>query len=136
MSIITFPYKERENKIIGKILRSLISLEIFSQTANDWEIIDEVVADTGADITMLPRFLAEPLVEDITAGEYVEIKGIAPNAVLVAFLHNLKMKINNKEFITKVAIADTNDVPPLLGRFQALDLFEACFNGKELKLKS
>ncbi len=136
MSIITFPYKERENKILGRILRPLISLEVFSQTAKEWEIIDDVVVDTGADITTLPRFLAEPLVEDITAGEYVEIRGIAPGTTLVAFLHNLKMRINDKEFTTKVAIADSNDVPPLLGRFQALDLFEACFDGKELKLKS
>ena len=66
MPEIEFPYIQQESKIFGKILRPLIPIEIFSALSNDWISIDEVLADTGADVTILPRFIGEMLVEDIT----------------------------------------------------------------------
>ena len=133
MHIIKFAYVEKQSKILGKTFRPVIPLEVFSEIKNNWEIIDNVLADTGADISILPRFLAEPLVDDITKGQYVEIKGVVPNTVLIAFIHILKLKLNNIEFETKVALADSNDVPPILGRYKALDLFDVSFNGKEVR---
>lgn len=128
-----FPYIEKESRILGRILRPLIQIEIFSRERKDWEVIDEVLADTGADLTVLPRYLGENLIRDITSGKYVEIKGVVPTSVLVAFIHKLKIKVAGKEFDTKVAIADSNDVPPILGRFDALDLFNIDFKkGKEM----
>ena len=38
-----------------------------------------------------------------------------------------------KEFKTKVALADSDVVPPILGRYKALDLFEVSFNGRVTK---
>ena len=128
-----FPYIEKESKILGKILRPLIRIEIFSQERMDWETIDEVLVDTGADLCVIPRFLGEIIIGDITLGEYVEIKGVVPTSVLIAFVHKLKIRVAGKEFDTKVAIADSNDVPPILGRFLALDLFRLEFEkGKEI----
>ena len=136
MPVMKYQYREKSSKIFGTILRPLINIEVFSETKKDWEIIDNVLADTGADLCILPRFLAEPLVDDITDGQYVEIKGVVPNTVLIAFIHNLKIKLNKKEFTTKVALADSNDVPPILGRYGGLDLFEVTFNrGKEVIIK-
>lgn len=128
-----FSYIEKESKVLGKILRPLIEIEIFSQVRNDWEIIEEVLVDTGADLTVIPRFIGESIISDITSGEYTEIKGIVPTSLLIAFIHKLKIKTAGKEFETKVAIADSNDVPPILGRYWALDLFNIKFlKGKEM----
>ncbi len=128
-----FSYMEKESKILGKILRPLIEIEIFSQVRNDWEVIEEVLVDTGADLTVIPRFIGESIISDITSGEYTEIKGIVPTSLLIAFIHKLKIKTAGKEFETKVAIADSNDVPPILGRYAALDLFNIEFRkGKEM----
>ncbi len=56
-----------------------------------------------------------------------------PTSVLIAFVHMFKIKAANKEFEAKVAIADSNDVPPILGRDNALDLFNIEFKkGKEI----
>ena len=118
-----FSYKEKESKILGKILRPLVEIEIFSQIRDDWEIVEEVLVDTGADISVLPRFIGEAIINDITTGEYIEIKGIVPTSILIGFIHTLKVKVAGKEFETKVAIADSNDVQPILGRYAALDLF-------------
>lgn len=128
-----FSYKEKESSILGKVLRPLIKIEIFSQLKNEWEVIGDVLADTGADISVFPRFIGETIIEDIAVGEYIEIKGIVPTSVLIAFAHKIKMKVADKEFETKVAIADSNDVPPILGRYIALDLFNLEFKkGKEM----
>lgn len=134
MPEIEFPYIQQESKIFGKILRPLIPIEIFSESSNDWIPIDEVLADTGADVTILPRFIGEMLVEDITTGEYMEIRGITPSSALIAFLHQMKMRIGDEEFKLPVAIADSNAVPSIFGRISGLDRFEASFSrGEKVK---
>ena len=75
----------------------------------------------------MPRFIGEIVINDIITGEYTEIKGIVPTSLLIAFVHNLKIKVAGKEIETRVAIADSNDVPPILGRHGALDLFNLEF---------
>ncbi|MBL7170362.1 MAG: hypothetical protein ISS48_05080 [Candidatus Aenigmarchaeota archaeon] len=62
----------------------------------EWVSVDEALADTGADITLLPRFIGEMVVEDITNGKYIEIKGVVPSAVLIAFIHVLKLRVAGK----------------------------------------
>ena len=134
MPEIEFPYIEQESKIFGKILRPLLSLEFFSNLREDWILVDEVLADTGADVTILPRFIGELLVDDITTGQYIEIKGVVPSAALVAFIHQMKIRIGDKEFRLPVAIADSNAVPSILGRVSSLDRFDVSFlKGKNVK---
>lgn len=131
MPRIEFPYLEEESKIFGKIKRPRISMDIFSKLKNEWIAVDQILADTGADLTVLPRFIGEMLVDDITTGKYVEIKGIQPSAILIAFIHRLKVKINNRKFEFPVAIADSNNVPSIFGRVEGLDLFDASFSKGE-----
>jgi len=69
------------------------------------------------------------LVEDATTGVHKRIRGIVPNTFLNGFIHNLIIKIANKEFTAPIFIADSEDVTPIFGRTQALDLFKAYFDG-------
>jgi hypothetical protein len=132
----SIPYTPGHSKIFGKILRPLVDIQIYSSIIGRWIMIKEVLADTGADISILPRAIGESIVGDATTGEYIEIKGVVPNSVLTAFIHTLKIKLLEKTFTTKVAIADSNDVPPILGRYLALDLFKAKFDkGQKLELE-
>lgn len=129
-----FPYTQKESRIVGHILKPLIDIEIFSKDGL-WYGLDEVLVDTGADITLLPKNVGEVLVDDIKVGKKATIKGIAPFELIV-YIHSLKVRVANKEFQTKVAIADSDDVPAVLGRFEALDIFRAEFvRGKELVLE-
>ena len=94
-----------------------------------------MLVDTGADITLLPRGIGEILVDDISTGYEGLIKGLGSNEIKV-FVHIMKLRVAGKEFETKVAIADSDDVPAVLGRFEAIDIFKAEFiNGKELSLE-
>lgn len=130
-----FPYKERGSGIFGKTKRPLIDLYVFSEARKAWLFLAEVLADTGADISVLPRTIGESLVKDIKRGRYLEIRGITPGAYTEVFIHQFICKIRDFKFKAPFAIADSDDVPPILGRAGGLDLFEAVFyKGKETRL--
>lgn len=131
----TFLYKERESCIFGKTKRPLIDLYIFSETKKNWLFVADILADTGADISILPRTIGELVIQDIKEGKYLEIRGITPGAYTEVFIHDLTCKMGAVKFKAPFAIADSDDVPPILGRFKGLDLFEAVFyKGKETRL--
>lgn len=130
-----FPYKKKESGIFGKTKRPLIDIFLFSEIKKGWLLLAEVLADTGADISILPRTIGESLVRDIKKGKYLEIRGITPGAYAEVFIHHLACKINGVKFKAPFAIADSDDVPPILGRVKGLDLFAATFyRGKETRL--
>lgn len=130
-----FSYTEKESRILGCILKPLIYIEIFSEKHGLWCGINNALADTGADITLISRDIGEELVNDIFAGIKASMKGVTPHEVDI-YIHNLKLRVIGKEFNTKVAIADSEEVPILLGRFGALDMFKAKFiKGKEFVLE-
>jgi hypothetical protein len=129
-----FEYTEKESGILGKVLRPLIEVEIKGE-ASEWIRIENALADTGADISILPRDIGDLLIEDVTKGEPYEVKGIVPYAKLIVYIHQLKFRLNGKEIELPVAISDSNDVPPILGRTKGLDLFDANFlKGEKVKL--
>ena len=133
-SFIDFPYIEEKSDIFGIIKRPRMALEIFSKLKREWIVIDEVLVDTGADLTVLPRFIGEMLIEDITTGKYIEIKGITPGIVLIAFVHTMQTRIDKKELKLSVALADSNAVPSIFGRVDGLDKFNVSFlKGKKTK---
>jgi len=135
MQSVEFPYVEEESKVFNKVKRPKISIDFLSKVDGEWLTLDDVLADTGADVSMLPRYIGELAVGDITTGKYVEIKGIEPSAMLSAFIHELKARIKDKEFELPVAIADSNDVPSVLGRIKGLDIFDANFiRGDKIKI--
>jgi hypothetical protein len=120
MCQIEFPYAEEESNIFGSVMRPRISMDLFSTFRDEWLPIDDVLADTGADLTVLPRFIGELLTVDITDGKYSEIKGVIPGTILVAYVHQIEVRIGTLVFEAPVAIADSNDVPSIFGRGQCL----------------
>jgi len=141
---IDFPYRNEESDVFGDVKRPRIKMKIFSNIMDDWIVLDEVLADTGADFCMVPRYIGEMLVEEITDGisdvsfgneeltnrrfaSYTEIKGVVPGAKLIAYVHDSKIKLADLEFKAPVAIADSDDTPIIFGRVKALDLFDANF---------
>ena len=131
-----FDYKPEGSDVFGQVKRPRIEMQIFSKKKNRWILVEEVLADTGADFCMLPRYLGGFFVEELTSGKYAEIKGIVPGARLIAYIHDLKIKLGGKEFDTPIAIADSDDVPSIFGRVNGLDLFDANFlQGEKIELQ-
>ena len=68
MKKLTFPYTEKEHRIFGKITRPVVTLAFFSERFGKWLEVAQVLADTGADISVIPLKLGQILVSDVGSG--------------------------------------------------------------------
>jgi hypothetical protein len=112
-----------------------MDVEIFSSVYNKWFFVEDILADPGADVSVLPYNQGQLFVEKVEAGDETELYGIVPYVKLTAYIHRLNFRINNEEFTAAVAIAETDDVPPILGREEAINKFTFEFDkGTELRI--
>ena len=112
-----------------------MDVEVYSKLTHRWIILKDLLADTGADVSILPRHLGVILVKDIQKGRRTPIRGVVPGAEVSVFFHRIRFRLAGKESLLLVAIADSDDVPPILGRVQGLDRLVATFRkGKQLEL--
>jgi predicted aspartyl protease len=131
-----YPYRERRSELFGRVDRPLIKVKIFSQTKNLWIPVYDTLADTGADISIIPRYLGEMIVNDITTGKRVEIKGIVPNSRLIAYIHELEIEVVGIKTKLPIAISDSSETNAILGRVKGLNLFNIEFQkGKSVFFK-
>ncbi len=134
MSEVTFRYQDETSNIFKRIKRPRLKLQIYSRVFREWIIIEDVLADTGADISILPKTLGAVLVGKIINKKRYKISGLVAHSYM--YLHNLRTKINGREIKAIFAVANTDDLPPTLGRKGALDKFEVTFEkGRLLKIK-
>ncbi len=123
-----FKYKEEKSDIFGNVKRPVIKLEIYSELTKSWLILENVLVDSGADISLLPRDIGESLVKDITEGREVKLRGIVPFIRLPGFIHKLKLKLNGAEFEAPVVIVDSEYAHPIFGRIDGMDRFAVSLN--------
>lgn len=131
-----FPYRERTSELFGRVDRPLVTIKLFSKIKNLWIPIYDTLADTGADISIVPRYIGEMIVGDITTGRRVEIKGVVPDSKLIAYIHELEIEVVGKKTKLPVAISDSGETIPILGRVKGLNLFDIEFQkGKTVVFK-
>lgn len=123
MSKVSFRYKERGSATFEKVLRSLINLEIYSAIDEEWYIVEDMLVDSGVDLSLLPYRQGKLFILDIESGDEIEIRGIVPYSKLRVYLHRLKFRIGQMEFGAPIGISESDDVPPILGRVDGLDNF-------------
>lgn len=132
MSKKTISYHERKSTIFDIVKRPLIDVEFFSNIDKKWYLVEDILVDTGADVSVLPYSQGQLLVENVEKGKSTEIHGVVPYAKLTVYLHKLNLRIDGNEFTAPIMIAESDEVPPILGRIEAIDNFLIEFNkGKE-----
>ena len=119
MPTLRFPYRTGHSDLLGRVRRPLLTISIYSRRFNEWIEIQNLLADTGADLTLLPSHLGELLVPDIRDAKSGIVTGIVPGRGLRIYLHRLSLRIGSRSFRGAVGIADSTAVPALLGRYGA-----------------
>jgi hypothetical protein len=133
---LRFPYRTGHSDLLGRVRRPLLTISIYSRRFNEWIEIQNLLADTGADLTLLPSHLGELLVPDIRDAKSGIVTGIVPGRGLGIYLHRLSLRIGSRSFRGAVGIADSTAVPAILGRYGALDNFNAVYRrGRTLILE-
>ena len=121
---LPYPKKGRGPKGIPLAILGVKSINGF------WLDID-VIVDSGADFTYLPnkvvRELGISLKQDC---QPIQSHGVGGAAKGYFCKNPLSCKIGSLEFTMSVVFSSNNFIPPLLGRFQGLDRFRVCMDGK------
>jgi len=122
-----FPYQREDSVLFGVTYRPVVDFEV--KTKFGWIPI-LAYADSGADITLLPRSFLYFLDVKFTEDEVKEIGGVGGGKVPV-IVREVAMKVYNEIIRAKIAIALIKDIPYLLGREDVFDHFEVCFGNKK-----
>ena len=120
-----FPYQKEDSVLFGVTYRPIIDLEV--KTEFGW-IPVLAYADSGADITLLPRSFLYFLDVKFTEDEVKEIGGVGGGKVPV-IVREVELRLCDEIIWVKVAIG--KDIPYLLGRKNVFDHFEICFRNKK-----
>ncbi len=126
--MIKFPYVEQEHPIFGKVTRPLIKLALYSERFGEWVIIKKVLADTGADISVIPLPVGKILVSEVELGQPIQLGGIlSSNLMSNAFVHQIQTRLGDHTFEMPVAVSTSSTIPPIFGRQNGLDRFKVSF---------
>ena len=124
---IKFAYKYEGKSYFGDIYRPIAKVSLQSPklaTRTDvW-----MVVDTGADFTILPRYVAKDLGIDLETDCIVDTtKGVGGEQTIHLFKRNIKAQIGNFTRVVPIAFFNSDDLPPLLGRLGFIETFDTEF---------
>jgi len=123
-----FPYRREYSTLVGEIHRPVAT--IYLQAANKKWRGFTLYADSGADITLLPKSACKGLGYSLKTGKSGYVGGITRGKIKV-YIHELSIKLGEETFKARIAFAQTENIPLLLGRTDIFDHFKVCYNNKQ-----
>ncbi|MBI2334679.1 retroviral-like aspartic protease family protein [Candidatus Daviesbacteria bacterium] len=124
---ITFKFKEYPSNIFGITRRPVA--EVYFQHKNNirWLPITMVV-DSGADYTLLPKFLALSLGISLSKDcRLIETRGVGGESTVYLLKRKIRVRLGEYERAIPVGFLGNNHIPPLLGRQEFLETFKVIF---------
>jgi len=128
MQQYVFPYRREYSDLTGEIHRPIA--KIYLQAKNKKWRSFTLYADAGADITLLPKSACTGLGFNMKTGKPGHVGGITRGKIKV-YVHELNTKLGEETFKARIAFAQTENIPPLLGRTDIFDHFKVCCNNKQ-----
>jgi len=123
--MIKFRYALRRDKEFPIIPITLIRKDI--------EIETDALIDSGANISVFREEIAECLGIVLEDGQEILLKGLGGR--IVGYLHELKAKIEDEEFLCKVAFSREMTVGlNILGREGFFEQFQVIFNERQKEI--
>lgn len=129
--VLKFPFRVEKSSVLGTIRRPVARVFFWSKPEEEW-METWMIVDTGADYTLLPRFMAKILGINLEK----ECKAFTTFGVgggeRVYFLPKIKVKLGNWERNIPIGFLERNEVPPLMGRHLFLETFETLFSSDHI----
>lgn len=121
MKLLSTPFSFKGKSYLGEIYRPYVQIQIKSARIKEWIPI-EMIVDTGADYTLLPKrysyFLGINPEKDCLRHK---TSGVGGDEVIYLSKNMVKLKIGNFENVIPVGFLDRDNIPALLGRLDALE---------------
>lgn len=125
--VLKFPFRAERSSILGKIYRPVAQVFFWSKIDKNWVEVWMII-DTGADYTLLPRYMARDLRVNLEKDcKTLTTLGIG-GGERVYFLPKIKVKLGGWERFISVGVLERNEIPPLMGRHLFLETFETLFS--------
>ena len=117
-----FAWRQRDTRHFGKQWTPFAELDLKSSQGRWYQFSLQV--DTGAVISVLPRSAAQLIGIPPNSGELIDMAGVSAPA-RPYLLHCVAARIGDSgEFPMRIAFAEREDVPALLGRLDVLGRFQ------------
>lgn len=135
MKLATVPFNFKGEGYLGKIYRPYIQVLVTSKKIDEW-IPVEMVVDTGADYTLLPKKYAQLLEVNLDMECKMEkTQGVGGQEEVYLCKRLIKIKISNFEKLIPVGFLNRDNIPPLLGRLHALEILKLVMKNKVTTLE-
>lgn len=125
---VKFDYEYEGRGRFGPIYRPVAKVSLESPYVQNRWITFWMVVDTGADFTILPKFLSRDLKISLKDNCWVDkTRGVGGEESIYFFKGKVSAKVDSLSRQIPIAFLDSDEVPPLMGRLGFLETFNAEF---------
>ena len=125
--VLKFSFRTEKSYILGIIRRPVAQVFFWSKKDKIWSELWMIV-DSGADYTLLPRFMADKLNVNLEKDCKIFSTYGVGGGERVYFLPKIKVKLGDWKRMIPVGFLERNEIPPLMGRQLFLETFETLFS--------
>ena len=129
MRIAQFPFRKIGKGPLGEIFRPYAEVLIFVKKKKIW-LPANMVIDSGADYTLLPRRYATLLEIDLAQDCIAETTLGVGGSETVYLYRKLLVKIGNWQKEIPVGFLERDDIPALLGRLDFMEILKVIFEDR------
>lgn len=135
MKLLLSPFSFKGKSYLGEIYRPYVQVQIKSERVREW-IPVEMIVDTGADYTLLPKrysyFLGISPEKDCFRHKTY---GVGGDEIIYLCKNIAKVKIGSFEKVIPVGFLDRDNIPALLGRLEVLEILTLVMKDHITKLE-
>ena len=131
---LSFKLQPIHTQLFGHLYRPYAEVICYGKHQRPRKIT--MLVDTGADYTILPRREAMILGIDIYKDCVSNITYGVGGPQTVYLYQGLQVALGDRSLKIPVGFLDNNDVPPLLGRHQFMELFTTCFDQQQVSFEA
>lgn len=124
---VKFDFEYEGRTYFGHVYRPIAKVSFKSPRLGTWTT-SWMVIDTGADFTVLPKYVSKDLGISLEKDCIVDTtKGVGGEETIYLYKKKIKAKIGNITREVPIAFFDNDEVPALLGRLGFMETFNTEF---------
>jgi hypothetical protein len=125
---VSFDFEKSGKSHFGPVFRPVAKVSFKSLSKNDFWSDIWMIVDTGADFSILPKYVSKDLGVSLEKDCILDTTvGVGGEQKIYLCKEKIDIKIGKFKREVPIAFFDSDEVPPLLGRLGFLETFDATF---------